>query len=172
MSCRKATGFTLVELMITIAVLAVLMAIAFPNFQGTIRSNRVATSTNEMISALALARSEAIKSTRGGGVCPSSSGTGCDGTWQQGWIVWSDANGDGQFEAGEPILRYAQAKPNMVITAADGSPIAFNSRGLRLPDSGQSVTLRPEECGTQQLQRKIDVTATGQTKVVKEDCAS
>lgn len=172
MLSRRSRGFTLVELMITIAVLVVLLAIALPNFQGTIRSNRVATATNEVISAIALARSEAIKNTRGGGVCPSSTGTQCGGTWSQGWIVWSDANGNGAFNAGETVLRYGQADSKMVIAATDGNPIAFNSRGLRRSSTAQVVTLRPDKCGSQQLQRKLEISATGQTKVTKEACSS
>lgn len=66
MSLRRQNGFTLVELMVTVAVLAILSTIAYPSFQSTIRSNRVATTTNELIASLALARSEAIKNTRGG----------------------------------------------------------------------------------------------------------
>lgn len=61
MSLRRQNGFTLVELMVTVAVLAILSTIAYPSFQSTIRSNRVATTTNELIASLALARSEAIK---------------------------------------------------------------------------------------------------------------
>ena len=66
MSLRRQNGFTLVELMVTVAVLAILSTIAYPSFQSTIRSNRVATTTNELIASLALARSEAIKNTHGG----------------------------------------------------------------------------------------------------------
>lgn len=172
MQSRRNRGFTLVELMIAITVLAVLAAIAFPNFQGTIRSNRVSTATNELIAALALARSEAIKNTRGAGVCPSDTGTGCGGAWSQGWIVWSDANGNGAFDAGETILRYGQASPKIVASAADGNPIAFDARGLRRASAAQAVILRPDECGGQPLQRKLEVGATGLAKVTKEACPS
>ncbi len=74
MSLRRADGFTLVELMVTVAMLAILSAIAFPSFQSTLRSNRVATATNEMIAAIALARSEAVRNNRGSSICASSDG--------------------------------------------------------------------------------------------------
>lgn len=69
MSLRRQNGFTLVELMIAVVVLGVLATIAFPSFQSTIRSNRIATTSNDLIASMALARSEAVKNRRGGGVC-------------------------------------------------------------------------------------------------------
>ena len=61
-----AKGFTLVELMVTISVLAVLMAVGIPSFQGVIASSRVTTATNDFMATLAQARSNAIR--RGGRV--------------------------------------------------------------------------------------------------------
>ena len=68
MTRSTSRGFTLVELMITIAVLAIGSALAYPSFSGVMRSNRVATSTNGLLAAFNLARSEAIRTNRGGGV--------------------------------------------------------------------------------------------------------
>ena len=74
MSKRQVTGFTLIELLVTISIMAILLTIALPSFQGSMRSNRVATTSNELLASLSLARSEAIRSTRGGGVCASADG--------------------------------------------------------------------------------------------------
>ena len=95
MSLRRQNGFTLVELMVTVAVLAIVAAIAFPSFQGTLRSNRVASANNEVLGLLSLARSEAIRSNRGGGVCGSSDGASCDGSWSAGMLAFTDTDGDG-----------------------------------------------------------------------------
>ena len=74
MSLRRSKGFTLVELMVTVAVLAILSTIAYPSFKSSIRSNRVATGGNEALALIALARSEGVRNKQGGGVCGSSTG--------------------------------------------------------------------------------------------------
>src|SRR5690554_5417112 len=78
--CKSQRGVTLIELMVTLAVFAIGAAVAYPSFTSVIRSNRVATSTNNFIGAFNLARSEAIRSNRGGAVCPSADGEACFGT--------------------------------------------------------------------------------------------
>lgn len=86
----KVLGFTVFELMVAVLVLAVLSAIAVPNFRATVQNNRLTSQANELITALQLARSEAIKIARPVSVCPSSNGTSCGGSWAQGWIVVQD----------------------------------------------------------------------------------
>lgn len=164
MSPRNA-GFTLVELMITLAVLAVLVAIGFPSFQSSMRSNRVATSTNEMIASVSLARSEAVRNNRGSSMCGSASGTACDGTWNDGWIVWADANANGTVDAGETVLRYTQGNDKLQITGPVQF-VHFDSRGRRASteaDAGQLV-LQPKDCGGGAYRRTITIGPTGQVK--------
>lgn len=167
---NRPVGFTLVELMITIAVLAVLLAIGFPSFQNSLRSNRVATTVNEMIASLSLARSDAIRNGHGAGVCASSAGTACDGgTWGAGWMVWADTNGNGTFEAGETVIKFTAANPRMVGDAANRI-VAYDARGRLRAANPLSITLRPDECGSQQLQRTLNVSRTGQVKVAPGAC--
>lgn len=172
MSLRRPNGFTLVELMVTIAVVAILATIAFPGFQSTIRSNRVATAGNELIASLSLARSEAIRGTRGGAVCASKAGTSCDGaSWVDGWMVWEDRNGNGTFDSGEPVLRYSQARPGLQGTSGQPLSVSFDSRGRSRAAAAVDLTLRPEKCGDQPLQRTLRISPTGQVRLQKESCA-
>ena len=101
---KKQSGFTLIELLITIAIAAVLLTLAAPSFVDTIRRNRIATQANEILSALNLARSEAVKRSRDVTVCPrqSTSSTACGGAgdWANGWVV--RANGS-DLRVGEPL---------------------------------------------------------------------
>jgi len=171
MSLRRSNGFTLVELMVTIAVLAILTAIAYPSFQSTIRSNRMATTANELMGALALARSEAIRGTHGGAVCASKDGTACDGaTWADGWMVWNDTNGDGTYDKDEPVLRYADARTQMQGASGESLSIAFDQRGRSRAAAVTNITLRPADCGGQPLQRRMIVSLTGQVRLQKEAC--
>lgn len=93
---RKAAGFTLIELIVTLAVAGILTAIAVPSFKTTIQNNRQATQSNDLLGAMLYARSQAIS---GGShdsvsppldvtVCASSDGATCNSTnWANGWIV-------------------------------------------------------------------------------------
>lgn len=170
MSGKRGAGFSLVELMITLVVLAILAAVAFPNFQGVMRSNRVSTTTNELLASLSLARAEAIKNAHGAGVCASTAGVACDGaTWGDGWMVWADANGNGTFDATETIIRFSEGSPQVVAGNAD-LVIAFDSRGRRRALAAQSIALQPDDCGGQDLLRTVSINQTGQTKVAKGAC--
>lgn len=89
---NKIRGFTLVELMVTIAVAAILLTVGVPSFRELIQNNRVTTSNNALITALQLARSEAVKRGRSITVCASTDGTSCAASvdWTTGWIVTTD----------------------------------------------------------------------------------
>src|SRR5690606_27487220 len=136
--------------------------------QSSLRSHRVATATNEMIASISLARSEAIRSTRGGGVCPSNDGAACGGSWSDGWLVWADANANGALDGGETVLRYSEGRSKL--SAAGPAAIAFDARGRRRAAADQSLTLAPDNCGGQPLQRALTINAAGQVKVAKETC--
>lgn len=172
MSLRPSKGFTLVELMTAVAVMAILSAIAYPSFESTLRSNRMATTSNELIAGLSLARSEAIKNTRGGGICASTDGTDCDGAaWTDGWMVWGDLNRNGSYDDGDTILRYTEARPKLQSPDNGSLTIAFDARGRNRANAAEDITLRPVECGDQLLQRRLTVSPTGQVRVHKEACS-
>jgi type IV fimbrial biogenesis protein FimT len=163
---RYANGFTLVELMVTVAIVAILLAVALPSFQSSFRSNRVATTTNELLASLSLARSEALRNTRGAAVCTSANGTACGGGWNNGWLVWRDNDGDGTVDAGEPVIRYSQAKTALAI-AGTATVLAFDSRG-RTVGGQQTLDIRPSDATTPA--RCLTISVTGQTRVARTAC--
>ncbi len=169
MSLRLSKGFTLLELMVTVAVVAVLASVAFPSFQSSIRSNRAATAHNELIGLVNLARSDAIRNNRGGGVCGSSTGSSCDGQWGRGMMAFSDSNGDNAFSNGETVLRFSAVNTAMAVTGP-ATLIGFDSRGRRRANGNQVVTLQPSQCGGQKLRSTMTINASGQVTTVKGDC--
>jgi len=106
---NRSHGFTLVELMVTLAIAAIVMALGVPSFQGMMRNNRAATHMNEFTSALNLARSEAVKRGQSASLCPSSDQAACttiDTTnWTVGWIVFVDTNANDTFDGGDTLIR-------------------------------------------------------------------
>ena len=100
-------GFTLIELMVTLAVAAIVLTTAVPGFRQMIQSNKVATDINAFVSALHLARSEAVKRGKPVTVCKSNNSASCAAAngWEQGWIVFVDTDGSGTLDVGEELLR-------------------------------------------------------------------
>ena len=90
-------GFTLIELVATLAVAGILVGLAVPSFSGVIKNNRLITQENDFVTTLNLARSEAIRRSGRITVCKSSDQASCSGAggWEQGWIVFNDVNNDG-----------------------------------------------------------------------------
>lgn len=102
--CQK--GFTLAELLITIAVGAVLMALGVPAYTTFIQSTRQTASVNELVATLQSARDLAVARNARVTVCPSSDGDDCDAvSWTEGWIVFQDLDGSGNVDGAETIDR-------------------------------------------------------------------
>ena len=101
-------GFTLIELIVTLSIAAILLSVAVPSYQATVVNNRLATDANRLLADLALARSEAVKRGTRVTLCKSADGAACTtaGAWQQGWVVFNDLDNDAILDAGtETILR-------------------------------------------------------------------
>jgi type IV fimbrial biogenesis protein FimT len=103
-------GFTLMELMVTIAIAGILLGVAIPSFTSLISSNRLTTYANELVTALNFARSEAIK--RGQPVTIKHNGN-TSGDWSSGWTIFTDLHGDGTLDVadGDNLLRTYAALP-------------------------------------------------------------
>ncbi len=107
-SSRVPRGFSLVELMVALFILAILLGVAAPAFANLIRETRLTTATNELLASLFLTRSSAIQHSRRVTICTSPDGERCEAGvgWHSGWIVFQDLNGNGVRDAGEPIVRH------------------------------------------------------------------
>lgn len=101
-----SAGVTLTELLVAISIAAVLLALAVPAFDSITTSSRLTSASNDLLASLYLARSEAIKRNGRAVVCKSADGESCTtaGYWDQGWIVFADANNDAQRDTGETLI--------------------------------------------------------------------
>ena len=148
---KPHTGFTLVELLMTLVVAGILVTLAVPAFTDTIRNNRLTSRTNELITAFNVARSEAIKRASNVTVCVSSDQATCTaGNWQDGWIVRNDSNNE--------VLRiFGPMKGSTSVTAAD-TAFQYTSRGLLSSNAASTLTVC---AATGKPGRQIDITPTG-----------
>jgi len=135
----RMRGFTLIELVIILAIAAILLGLAGQQFKALLRSGRLAAATNDMFAGLLLARSEAAKRNARVVLCKSADGVACAtaGGWEQGWIVFQDTNNNGLREAAEAVL-------------------------LR----GQPLSATVTATGNQNVSRYVSYAATGSTKLI------
>ena len=93
---KHSSGFTLIELIVTVSIVAILSSIAAPSFRSMLESNKASVAANEMVSVLLLARSEALKRRNNVTVCTSIDQTTCAGNsekdFSKGWIVFVDCD--------------------------------------------------------------------------------
>lgn len=102
-----AAGLTLIELLVTIAIAAILAGLAAPSFRDMIVGNRLKSHASALLSSLLLARGEAIKRNGRVVLCKSADGAACtlNGGWEQGWIVFADSNNNAALDAGETVIQ-------------------------------------------------------------------
>jgi len=140
-------GFTLIEMMVTVAIMAIVATIAAPSFVDMIRNNRVTTAANDVLSAMQLARSEAIRQRRPITVCAGADACTDSTDWAGGWIV---ASPDG-------VIRVWPGRPNMTIACPD-TDVTFAPDG-RAETAAVNVSLDGE------FSRTVSITATGRASV-------
>ncbi len=143
----RSRGMTLIELMTALAVLGILLALATPSFRTFTSNARTTATTNDLVTALNLARSEALRRSAVAIVCPSNDQATClnSNDWTSGWIVFADRNGNGTVDADELVQTW-QGSAGMSV-AADANRVAFNVMGMREPMTGSiQITVTAPGC--------------------------
>lgn len=158
----SARGYTLVEMMVSISIAAILLAIAVPSYHGSRLNSQLRAASNDLIGSINLARSEAIK--RGGTVtlCASSDGETCGGTWRQGWVI----------RAGADVIHTAGAVPDgfRITESAGNVTVLFQSTGVDTTAATFTVCRRSPTPGAHE--RVISMDATGRAFVRRTSTGS
>ncbi len=170
-NCR---GFSLIELLITLAVIVVLLTVGVPAFSTVVKNSRLATATNELTTALNLARSEAIKRGLRVSVCKSADGATCAAVngWDQGWIVFTDNNNNAAYNsASETLLRvYSGLASSLSLTGnvSVASYVSYVANGQSQLINGafQAGTLSLCDDRTGNVGRDLVLNNTGRVRLV------
>ncbi|WP_425338432.1 GspH/FimT family pseudopilin [Thiorhodococcus minor] len=174
----RRCGFTLVELIVTIAIASILLGVAAPSFRQAMITNRVASLTNEFVASLQFARSEAVMRKTRVTLCKSatvgSATPTCDNSasWEDGWIVFLDGGVQGSIDGGDSVLKVGRPDSgNAVVSGGTNfsTYVSYLSTGVGSGSSASdgefTVCIPPE-------QRNISISRTGRISVGKSGCSS
>jgi type IV fimbrial biogenesis protein FimT len=146
-AARRQRGFTMVELMLVVGIVGIGAAMVMPDLSAFIRRGQISSGTNDLLAAVNIARTEAVKRSVPTVACASTTGVSCSGTatdWSNGYIVFSDVNGDGVRQAGtEELATVGEAFPPGITAQAFGGGgfVRFAPNGLM---AGGSAGIRFE----------------------------
>ena len=179
-------GLTLVELMITLAVAIILVAVGMPLFSGVAANNRAVTQANTFLTAFKLARSEAVRRGTEVSVCaianPSAATITCgtNSDWNNGLLVFTDGGTVGSVDAGtDERVRVFALTTAGATAATTGAFVRFQSRGAvatmtanapACPTSGSCIELGHSE-STGNQRRCLHIMQSGQVRLNRGVCS-
>lgn len=168
----RSRGFSLTETLVVMVVVAILAGIAAPSFGALMRETRLTTVTNDLVSTLHFARSEAIKRNQRVTVCTGLKQDECAENigWQFGWIVFEDRDGNGRRSTSEQILVVA-LRQGLGLTMSGNTPvrdyISYVPTGETRTRSGALQMGAITACDGGSSKRVV-IAATGRSRIVRE----
>lgn len=177
MGGTSAKGFTLLELMMALAVAGVVLAIAIPNFNAFRLNARMTSAANDLLGGLNVARSEAIKRQQPVALCgsatPNASPPACSGALT-GWVVWVDTNNDGAIAATEQVVARHEPLSVALGTTTNGTFVSYAPTGFvqrTMPGAASAFKLCDQRnndvIGDQYRKRIVAVSATGRPAILR-----
>ena len=160
---KRNAGFTLYELMVTLAVAGIIASFGVPSFQNIMASSRSATDTNDLVTALNLARSEATRRRAPIDVCASTDGATCSASndWSTGWIV--------RTQAGQVLQTWPARNNASGVLTGNVSTVQFQSTGFVNPGTNPQLSVQHPKC-TNPGRRNITVSSAGRIAVARVNC--
>lgn len=163
-------GFTLIELIVTMTIIGILVALAAPGMQSFSSSNRLTTQINDLLADISLARSESIKRNAAAGICvTAANGTSCvsSGNWANGWLIYYCSSASTTCPSASKVTIKAREPltGNNTLTTP-GDEIAFSKSGMLSSGAGQ-VTLTDPKTGGKRI---VCISSTGRPMLYQTDC--
>jgi type IV fimbrial biogenesis protein FimT len=142
---KRELGFTLTEMLVVTAIVAMLLGIGVPSYRYITNSYRLASEVNGLLGDLQFARAEALREGQSVTICVSANSTNCAGTvnWQSGWVVFSNPTNAADPPAGS-ILRVQSpfsGGPDTFVATNNLSAATYNREGFALGVAGTTITL-------------------------------
>lgn len=147
------SGFTLLELMVTLAVAAILLGLAVPSFMAMGLNSKLRSTANNLVASAYLARSEAIKLNASVTLCASSNGSTCGGDWREGWII---------TRSGE-VIQHNGAAPRGFLVEGSRASISFQPSGVGTDPANFIVCRSTPSVGPRE--RVVSISSTGRPSV-------
>lgn len=152
----KQCGFTLLELIITVAIVAILSAAAIPSFSELMMKSRLTNQARDLLAGSLMARSEAIKRNQTVTLCASNNGATCTGTWVNGWIV---------LTADNTVVHSHGAAPTGFLINSALTNITFNASGLGASMTTLTICKSTPAVGSEE--RVVTISGTGRPSITK-----
>jgi len=178
-SFGPAAGFTLVEVLITLAIVAILLVVAVPAMQRFMTGRAVLAQAEELVATLRLARSDALRLNSAVTVCAATDTTAdspvCaaaanNASWNAGWLTFIDLDNDGVRDTGERVLRVqSPLKGVKAVTSNTQGHVRFYPNGLPATGAAEfnvQPTLDSRDSGYNAVLRKVQLNTAGRTVVV------
>ncbi|MCC7464215.1 MAG: GspH/FimT family pseudopilin [Gammaproteobacteria bacterium] len=178
----RSYGFTLIELMVVLALAAIMLGLAVPNMRQFILNNRLTSGANDLLRAVNQARSEAIKRQGIVTLCatdePDEDEPACSGNAFSGWVVFVDGDADGAFDNGEVKLSSGSTASGVRVSSDHDGILCYAPSGFAGVDCGglaptQNIVLcdarfdAGDETGAN-AGRALIVTTTGRGRVTRD----
>ena len=166
------SGFTLMELLIVVAIMSIVAGMAAPSFTTMIQGSTLSVGANDLAASLRLARSEAVKRGSRTSVCISntsmSATPSCGGAgWDDGWVVYNDADADGTIDGGEDVIKVHEPLKfgfSSGASSAFTSFVSFNALGSATNNANAFVS-GAVTLGYGAESKQIAIASNGRTKV-------
>lgn len=160
---KSHRGFTLIEMLIAMAIVAIIAALAIPAYRDMARKNNVINQANSFLNLLTLARGEAVRGNRNVILCRTTSTTGCSGgsRWDQGVLMYTDLDNDSAYDTGEEVRIEVPLTRSVQITGSTDASF----------DVSSTITFRPDGAAAFATSPPVDGIFTVQTSSSDAFCA-